>query len=184
MCLFFDFHVPIPQVYNNFPLLATLTCYFSNSSYILWIFIFAFENPETTFKLIFGQFASAYQQTENLYHIFDRQNQEIFCFYEDHWLKNLIYSLPQKDKTFSFCDPCVLQMLHSDTKKSRQQLEILYEYLRCDRKLTNVANKLDMHRNNVIYHIKQMEEQWHLNLDDPDVRLKLLISFKVIQSLH
>ncbi len=23
MCLFFDFHVPIPQVYNNFPLLAT-----------------------------------------------------------------------------------------------------------------------------------------------------------------
>lgn len=129
-----------------------------------------------------GQFSSAYQQTENLYQIFDRQNQEIFCFYEDHWLKNLIYSLPQKDKTFSFCDPCILQMLHSGTKKSRQQLEILYEYLRCDRKLTDVAHKLGMHRNNVIYHIKQIEEKWHLNLDNPDARLQLLISFEIINS--
>lgn len=148
---------------------------FSDRSITMYV-----SKPFTTI----GQFASAYQQTENLYHIFYRQNQEMFCFYEDHWLKNLIYSLPQKDKTFSFCDPCVLQMLHSDTKKSRQQLEILYEYLRCDRKLTDVAHKLDMHRNNVIYHIKQIEEQWHLNLDDPDVRIKLLISFEIIQSLH
>ena len=73
-------------------------------------------------------------------------------------------------------------MLHSGTKKSRQQLEILYEYLRCDRKLTDVAHKLGMHRNNVIYHIKQIEEKWHLNLDNPDARLQLLISFEIINS--
>lgn len=131
-----------------------------------------------------GQFSCAYQQAENLYHIFEKQCTDMFCFYEDHWLQNLIFSAPQKDKTFAFCDSSILQMLKTNTKKSRQQLEILYEYLRCDRKLTDVANKLDMHRNNVIYHIKQLEEKWHLNLDDPDIRLQLLMSFEILKFSH
>ena len=136
-----------------------------------------FSKPFTTI----GQFAEAYQQAENLHRIKLSGKKDLYCFYEDHWLKNLIDSTPQTDKTFSFCEPCLLQMLYADTKKSRQQLEILYEYLRCDRKLTDVANKLGMHRNNVIYHVKRMEEDFHLNLDDPDVRLRLLISFEVLK---
>ena len=72
-------------------------------------------------------------------------------------------------------------MLHTDTKKSRQQLKILYEYLSCDRKLTDVANKLGMHRNNVIYHINHIEEDYHLNLDDPDMRLRFLMSFEILK---
>ena len=72
-------------------------------------------------------------------------------------------------------------MLHTDTKKSRQQLEILYEYLRCDRKLTDVANKLGMHRNNVIYHVKHIEDEFRLDLNDPDMRLRLLMSFEILK---
>ena len=136
-----------------------------------------FSKPFTTI----GQFAEAYQQAENLHRIKLSGKKDLYCFYEDHWLKNLIDSTPQTDKTFSFCEPCLLQMLHADTKKSRQQLEILYEYLRCDRKLTDVANKLGMHRNNVIYHVNRMEEDFHLDLDDPDVRLRFLISFEVLK---
>ena len=38
-----------------------------------------------------------------------------------------------------------------------------------------------MHRNNVIYHINHIEEDYHLNLDDPDMRLRLLISFEILK---
>ena len=136
-----------------------------------------FSKPFTTI----GQFAEAYQQAESLYHMGFSNTETTYYFYEDHWLKYLIGSTPQKYKTFSFCEPCLLQMLQTDTKKSRQQLEILYEYLRRDRKLTDVAGKLGMHRNNVIYHVKQIEEDFHLNLNDPDIRLRLLLSFEVLK---
>lgn len=137
-----------------------------------------FSKPFTTI----GQFAESYQQAESLHQMnITPEKDDPYCFYEDHWLHNLIHTTPQTDKTFSFCEPCLLQMLHADTKKSRQQLEILYTYLRCDRKLTDVANKLGMHRNNVIYHVKRMEEDFHLTLDDPDVRLRLLMSFEVLK---
>lgn len=136
-----------------------------------------FSKPFTTI----GQFAEAYQQAESLHQMNLSMNDTMYCFYEDHWLKYLIGSTPQKEKSFSFCEPSLLQMLHADTKKSRQQLEILYEYFRCDRKLTDVAGKLGMHRNNVIYHVKQISEEFHLNFDDPDVCLRLLMSFEVLK---
>ena len=46
---------------------------------------------------------------------------------------------------------------------------------------SDVAGKLGMHRNNVIYHVKQISEEFHLNFDDPDVRLRLLMSFEVLK---
>ena len=41
------------------------------------------------------------------------EKDNLYCFYEDHWLKNLIDSTLQTDKTFSFCEPCLLEMLHA-----------------------------------------------------------------------
>lgn len=132
-----------------------------------------------------GQFALAYHQAENLYQMHPEKRTDIptspYYFYEDYWLEDLLFSLPEKSKKFSFCEPCLLQMTAENTKKSRQQLSILYEYLNCDRKLTDVAQKLQMHRNNVLYHIRQLEERYHFDLDDPKTRLKLLISFEIIK---
>lgn len=70
--------------------------------------------------------------------------------------------------------------MEKNTKKSRQRLRILHEYLSHDRNYTAVAQKLGMHRNNVIYHIRSLEEQYHLDLDQSSVRLKLLLSFEVL----
>ena len=36
-----------------------------------------------------GQFAEAYQQAENLYRMKLPVSDDIYCFYEDHWLQNL-----------------------------------------------------------------------------------------------
>lgn len=106
----------------------------------------------------------------------------LIFFFEDYWIQDLIFQNPVKKKSLFYCEPCLIEMLKTDTKKSRQQLRILYEYLNCDRNFTDVAKKLSMHRNNIIYHIKNLEEAYHLNLDDAEVRLKLLLSFELLKA--
>ena len=38
-----------------------------------------------------------------------------------------------------------------------------------------------MYKRSFIYHVKQISEEFHLNFDDPDVRLRLLMSFEVLK---
>ena len=37
-----------------------------------------------------------------------------------------------------------------------------------------------MHRNNIYYHITRIEEQLGIDLNDPELRTKLLMSYKII----
>ncbi len=38
-----------------------------------------------------------------------------------------------------------------------------------------------MHRNGVLYRIQKIHDMLKLNLESPDVRLRLLISFKILE---
>ena len=57
-------------------------------------------------------------------------------------------------------------------------LRILHTYLQCDRRATETCSRLHMHRNTVLYQIGRMEEILGLSLDDPEIRLKLMLGFK------
>lgn len=128
-------------------------------------------------------FSMAYRQTEHTAAIADK-TEDIYYFYEDVLLANLFYKKSHQELLFDYCDSAILDLYHQNTAKSRQSLRILYTYLRNDRKMTDSAMLLNMHRNNVIYHMKQMSEQYHLNLDDPDVRERLLISFHILSYIR
>ena len=41
-----------------------------------------------------------------------------------------------------------------------------------------------MHRNNVIYHVERLSEQLGVDLGDPATRLRLLLSFKVLDLMN
>ena len=149
-----------------------------------------------------GYFSAAYAQAESILTIFNTYktnkhldcikqqwdkatdallNYEGFYFFSDYSLSDLFLQNKSKHPQFNYCEPFLQELLEMDTKKSRQLLEILYEYLKSDRKLTVVAEKLDMHRNNVLYHIQQISENYHLDLDDYETRLKLLLSFELLK---
>jgi len=66
-----------------------------------------------------------------------------------------------------------------DEKHNTNNYELLYEYLRFDRKATETAEKMHMHRNNVIYRIGRICEQVNLDLEDPDVRFRLLLAYEI-----
>jgi len=57
-------------------------------------------------------------------------------------------------------------------------LRILHTYLQCERRATETCSRLHMHRNTVLYHISRIEEILGISLDDPEIRLKLMLGFK------
>lgn len=38
-----------------------------------------------------------------------------------------------------------------------------------------------MHRNSVIYRLQRIQDVLNLDMDDPDVRLRLMITFKILR---
>ena len=149
-----------------------------------------------------GHFAAAYKQAENIPIILQRyyKSKELsyvkyqwgkkdgvnahtdgYYFFEHYSLSDLFLQNESKHPLFNYCEPFLQELVAMETKKSRQLLEILYEYLKNDRKLTVVAEKLDMHRNNVLYHVQQISENYQVDLDDYETRLKLLLSFEMLK---
>jgi hypothetical protein len=57
-------------------------------------------------------------------------------------------------------------------------IRILHTYLICERRATEACSRLHMHRNTVLYHINRIQEMLGVSLDDPEVRLKLLLGIK------
>ncbi len=129
-------------------------------------------------------FSDAYKQTENTCHLSKNSDVSLLNFYDDYWIRDLLYQNAVIDKSFFYCEQALLDLLQENNKKSAQRMDLLYRYLIHERKSTEVAQELHMHRNNVIYHIRQLQEQfldqYHLDLNDPDTRLKLLLSFKIL----
>ena len=72
----------------------------------------------------------------------------------------------------------MLFKLHrNDLEKNTNNLEILYTFLINERRATETAAALYMHRNNVIYRIGRIEEMLGIKLEDPVTRLNLLVAF-------
>lgn len=130
-----------------------------------------------------ADFSSAYKQADNAYHmsedIYPPQN---MIFFEELQIMDLIKQNPVKNKQFFYCDSCIIDLINQNSSKSRQQLDILREYLQNDRSFRIASEKLFMHHNNVVYHIRRLEEKYDLDLSDYRTRLKLLISFEILSS--
>lgn len=140
--------------------------------------LFFFSRPFHTLLL----FSAAYAQAENIFQMKKNGDwKDQFFFYDDWWEQDLFFTNRSKDLVFSFCDPAVYQMMKDQSARAKTQLQILYTYLNCDRSMTAAARLLHMHRNNVVYHIKKIEEACHLDLDDPKVRRHLLLSFELLK---
>ncbi|MGN1001147.1 MAG: PucR family transcriptional regulator [Oscillospiraceae bacterium] len=65
-----------------------------------------------------------------------------------------------------------------DKKYHTPYIDVLRTYLECERKATIASEKLNLHRNTVLYHISKIESLLNLSLDDADVRTKLLLGLR------
>jgi hypothetical protein len=111
--------------------------------------------PEEPTRLFFFERYYAYLLLES-----DRA-EELWYTSEDHDTQYTLYRHGQRHKS--------------------GYLELLSVFLSCERNATQTAAALNMHRNNVTYHIGRIQEMTGLNLDDPSVRFRLLTAFYLLR---
>lgn len=69
-----------------------------------------------------------------------------------------------------------------DIQHDTNNLELLYLYLNNDRRATDTAALLHMHRNNVIYRISRIEELIDMDLNDSSTRFRLLLAYEMFSN--
>lgn len=75
----------------------------------------------------------------------------------------------------------LLELYKSDMEKNTNNLEVLNTYLINERRATETATALHMHRNNVVYRISRIEEILKVKLDDRMTRQNLAMSFLMLK---
>lgn len=124
---------------------------------------------------------TAYIQTEQALKF---GKDEHFSHYIDYVIEHVISLCEEVVPLDSLCEPVIFDILKGNTKGHVDQLKILDAYLSAGKQLTPAAEMLHMHRNNVAYHIKQMEEKYNLNLDDSRVLFKIVLSIFILEYIE
>lgn len=76
----------------------------------------------------------------------------------------------------------LMDMMAEDRRTGNNNGELLRVYLESERNMTEAARRVNMHRNSLMYRIDRIRETLApYDLDDPDVRLHLLLTFKLIE---
>lgn len=104
-------------------------------------------------------------------------------YYRDYYIYHMIDCYSQQlPLEKMYVQKLTLLMDAKDYKSSN--LYLLRTYLIHERNISQTAKLLYMHRNSVIYRISRIRELLNVNLDDPDIRLRLLISFKILELIR
>ncbi|MDR1422459.1 MAG: helix-turn-helix domain-containing protein [Coriobacteriales bacterium] len=77
-------------------------------------------------------------------------------------------------------DAILSEIWRYDEKNRTNNYWFLYHYLLCERRPTEVADVLHMHRNNVKYRIERIEEEFGIDTSDPILRFNLLLAYRIL----
>jgi len=99
--------------------------------------------------------------------------------FENCYLGHLVYTAVRQDAwLYENCAaPALVRRIRSyDRKNGSSYAAVLQAFLLNERRPTETGQALGLHRNTVIYHISRMTELFGLNLDSPEMRVKLLLA--------
>ena len=109
-----------------------------------------------------------------------RNPQGSVFFYSDYYLDHF---LDVYDKTVPLED-CYMRALDNLRKPNfDDDISILYNYLMLERNTSLTAKKMFMHRNSVIYRLQKIDEKLGMDLDDPAIRLRIILSIKIMEKI-
>lgn len=101
-------------------------------------------------------------------------------FFEDHIVQAMCLRVLELTSNLPSIPASIKIMLDRDREHHTQNAFIVRTYLEENCRITETAAKLHMHRNNIVYHIKRIEEQYHIDFSSQSERLKLQMTFQLL----
>lgn len=80
--------------------------------------------------------------------------------------------------------PAIQDLREHDRLSGTQYYETLRAYLFCERNIPQTSNTLIIHRTTLTYRLGKIAELTNLNLEDPNLRLYLLLSFHILDHIE
>lgn len=112
-----------------------------------------------------------------------------FCLRSEKWiisfsdcvLDHLLRTLPAPLMPKELVSPELIALQCYDQEKGTDYFKTLREYLLQERDAPRTADKLIIHRTTLCYRLKKIQSLIPLNLDDPWVRLRLMLSLWILE---
>jgi len=101
-----------------------------------------------------------------------------FC---DCAMDYLLTQLKPPNRLRHLISPQLLQLMEYDKKSGTQCFDTLRTYLVLERDIPGTSQALIIHRTTLLYRLKKIRSIIGLNLDDPETRLYLLLSRKMLE---
>ena len=86
----------------------------------------------------------------------------------------------RKNMPVSLIHPAILKLAEYDRQHNTAFTETLHMYLKKERSQSKTAAALNLHRNTLTYRLQRIRELLDADLEDDDVRLHLLLSFRFL----
>ncbi|MDO4290638.1 MAG: helix-turn-helix domain-containing protein [Eggerthellaceae bacterium] len=105
------------------------------------------------------------------------------CYYaEDYILDYIIDKCSTRVLPETLCPPGLINLMDYDRDKGCDLCHTLHVFLRNNMQITETARQLFMHRNTLLNKLHKIDNILLIDLNDPDARLLLLLSFKILES--
>ncbi len=126
----------------------------------------------------------AVKQAETAIYLFEKFTKEmylnVFCFYDKCVVEDFFKSCGESIDLLNYCNPIILKVIEHDKKNGSNLFILLKTFLNCSENLSQTAEKLNMHRNNVVYHLKKIKTLYGLNLLNYDEKFHIELSIKIL----
>lgn len=124
-----------------------------------------------------------YKQAEQALAIGNKKEPHLFFYrFEDYLLSYLVEKSQEKQIPEALCPEGLLRLIHYDENKKTNYAELLEIFLENNMSVAETTRKAYLHRSSFAYRIKKIQDILQMDLSNPDVRLSLLLAFKIMQS--
>lgn len=96
----------------------------------------------------------------------------------DYLLKHIPPELPPG----YLAAPELLALMEYDREKNTQYFPTLRAFLLNERDISKTSKAMIIHRTTLVYRLKKIQSMTSINLDDPEERLYLLLSLRLLES--
>lgn len=145
----------------------------------------AFCGISSTFHNI-RELRSAYEQTEAAIrygHMFESNQADRIYFYKNYYIYHFFEIVSGTMDLGTLYYKKMNMLMEEDLKKQTNNVELLDTYLMNNRKISQTAQILFMHRNSVIYRIKKIEEILDVDLENHDDFFRVDFSLHLLKYL-